>query len=159
MSIIGIAAVAQNLAIGKGGTLPWHYSSDLKFFKATTVDNTVVMGFNTWQSIGKVLPRRLNIVLSRSRNLEAQVGLLVMRTEAEVVALSKYLRGDLYVIGGAAVYESFTGVIDKWLVTEIPLAVENADAFMPSDFLDNFRLAGEELTVENLRIKSYERKS
>jgi len=64
--ITGIVAIAQNLAIGKNGRLPWHYSSDLKFFKQTTLDNAVVMGFNTCKSIGKPLPRRLNIVLSRA---------------------------------------------------------------------------------------------
>ncbi|HSK71207.1 MAG TPA: dihydrofolate reductase, partial [Pyrinomonadaceae bacterium] len=70
MSIIGIVAIAQNYAIGRGGKLPWHYSADLKFFKETTLNNAVVMGFNTWKSIGKPLPKRLNIVLSRSAEIE-----------------------------------------------------------------------------------------
>ena len=70
--IIGIVAVARDMAIGRDGKLPWHYPSDLKFFKRTTVRNTVVMGSNTWRSIGKPLPDRLNIVLSRSANIESR---------------------------------------------------------------------------------------
>ena len=99
--IIGIVAVAQNLAIGKDGKLPWHYSSDLKFFKQTTLDNAVVMGFNTWQSIGKPLPNRLNIVLSRSNSIENQPSVLLLRSREQVLALAKYLNCDLFIIGGA----------------------------------------------------------
>jgi dihydrofolate reductase len=80
MAIIGIVAIAKNFAIGKDGKLPWHYSADLKFFKQTTVNNAVVMGFNTWKSIGKPLPKRLNIVLSRSQTIENQPEVLLLRS-------------------------------------------------------------------------------
>jgi len=80
MAIIGIIAIAQNYAIGRGGTLPWHYSADLKFFKQTTTGSAIVMGFNTWRSIGKPLPNRLNIVLSRSENIEPQPNVILMRS-------------------------------------------------------------------------------
>ena len=95
MSIIGIIALAQNYAIGRGGKLPWHYSADLKFFKNTTTGSAVVMGFNTWLSIGKPLPNRLNIVLSRSENIEPQPNVIMMRSIEEVAALSKYLNCDV----------------------------------------------------------------
>src|SRR5690606_32602495 len=130
MAIIGIVAVAKNLAIGKGGKLPWHYPADLKFFKATTMGNMLVMGYNTWNSIGKPLPGRLNIVLSRSRLLESQPHLLLQRSKEEVLALSQYLNCDVYVIGGAKTFENFADVNDKWVVTEIPETVEDADVFM-----------------------------
>src|SRR5438045_4056667 len=70
MAIIGIVAIAKNFAIGKGGKLPWHHSADLKFFKETTTGNAIVMGANTYRSIGKPLPDRLNIVLSRNSSIE-----------------------------------------------------------------------------------------
>jgi len=76
--IIGIVAIAKNYAIGKDGKLPWHYSSDLKFFKETTAGNAVVMGSNTWRSIGKPLPNRLNVILSRS-GLDLPSGVLLFR--------------------------------------------------------------------------------
>lgn len=156
--IIGIVAVAQNFAIGKDGKLPWHYSSDLKFFKQTTIDNAVVMGFNTWQSIGKPLPRRLNIVLSRSNSIENQPSILLLRSKEEATALSKYLNCDLFVIGGAQTYKNFSGEIEKWIVTEIPETIENADAFMPADFLDKFELKETNELERDLRVKIYTRK-
>lgn len=156
--IIGIVAIARNFAIGKDGKLPWHYSSDLKFFKRTTVNHAVVMGCNTWASIGKPLPNRLNVVLSRSRVIENQPNVLLMRGAEEVFALSQYLNGDLFVIGGAETYKNFASRIEKWIVTEIPETVEDADAFMPADFLDDFR-ATEEITLEDdLTVKIFERK-
>ncbi len=156
--IIGIAAIAKNYAIGKNGKLPWHYSADLKFFKQTTSGNAVVMGFNTWKSIGKPLANRLNIVLSRFANIENQPTVLLMRSKDEVSALAKYLSCDLYVAGGAKTYENFSDVIEKWIVTEIPENVEDADTFMPANFLDGFE---QKETIEfaaDLRAKIYEKK-
>src|SRR6266436_1792113 len=69
MAIIGIVAVDRNLAIGKGGTLPWHYPADMKFFKQTTLGNAVVMGSRTWQTLKKPLPDRMNIVLSTKQSI------------------------------------------------------------------------------------------
>ena len=155
--IIGIVAIAQNLAIGKDGKLPWHYSSDLKFFKQTTTDNAVVMGFNTWQSIGKPLPNRLNIVLSRANSIENQPNVLLLRSKDEVTALAKYLNCDLFIIGGAQTFKTFASEIEKWIVTEIPETVENADAFMPKDFLNDFKLQETKELEKNLNVKIYAR--
>jgi dihydrofolate reductase len=155
MTVIGIVAIAQNFAIGKDGKLPWHYSADLKFFKETTTGNAVVMGFNTWQSIGKPLPKRLNIVLSRNSNLDNQSNVLLLRSVEEVLSLSKYLKGDLYIIGGAETYKNFADVIEKWIVTEIPVSIEDADAFMPKDFLDNFELQKTSELENSLQVKIF----
>ena len=138
MAIIGIVAVAQNLAIGKEGKLPWHYPADLKHFKQTTMGGVVVMGSNTWRAIGRVLPGRLNIVLSRRAQIDVGHDLLFLRSEMEAVDLAKYLSGDLFVIGGSAIYKAFAPHIDAWFVTEIPETVENADVFMPKDYLSGF---------------------
>ena len=140
MAIIGIIAIAKNFAIGKGGKLPWHYSADLKFFKQITLENAVVMGFNTWKSIGKPLPKRLNIVLSRNAQIENQREILLLRSKEEVLALSKYLNCDLFIIGGAKTYKHFADAIEKWIVTKVPLNIEDADTFMPQNFLDEFEL-------------------
>lgn len=155
MSIIGIVAISVNCAIGRGGKLPWHFSADLKFFKQTTTGNAVVMGFNTWKSIGRPLPNRLNLVLSRTENIESQPHVISMRSRDEVIALSKYLNCDVFVIGGAKTFENFADLIEKWIVTEVPLDIEDADTFMPRNFLDGFELAetkdiGDELNVKIL---------
>lgn len=159
MAIIGIVAIAQNFAIGKNGKLPWHYSADLKFFKETTSNSAIVMGFNTWQSIGKPLPKRLNIVLSRSREIPNQPNVLLARSVEEIIALSNYLKDDLFIIGGAETYKNFADKIEEWIVTEIPKNVEDADAFMPSDFLKDFILQKTNDLDDNLKIKIYERVS
>jgi dihydrofolate reductase len=155
--VIAIVAIAENFAIGKEGKLPWHYSADLKFFKQTTVNNAVVMGFNTWRSLGRPLPNRLNIVVSRSRSIENQPGVLLLRSAEEVLALEKYLNCDLFIIGGAQTYKNFAGAIEKWIVTEIPESVENADAFMPEDFLDGFKLDETGILDGGLKVKFYEK--
>ncbi|MEO6049901.1 MAG: dihydrofolate reductase, partial [Pyrinomonadaceae bacterium] len=92
--IIGIVAISKNFAIGRGGKLPWHYGADLKFFKATTTGNAIVMGANTWRSIGKPLPDRLNIVLSRSGKVEAPPDVMKLSSKSEVLELAKYLNRD-----------------------------------------------------------------
>jgi len=157
MAIIGIVAIAKNFAIGKDGKLPWHYPADLKFFKQTTLGHAVVMGFNTWKSIGKPLSKRLNIVLSRSSNIESQPNVLLLRSREEVTALADYLNGDLFVIGGAETYKNFAGVIEKWIVTEIPEAVEDADTFMARDFLDAFVITETKELENDLRVRIYSR--
>ena len=156
--IIGIVAVAQNLAIGRDGKLPWHYAADLKFFKETTTNHAIVMGFNTWLSIGKPLPKRLNVVLSRSNFIENQPNVSLLRSVEEVLALANYLNGDLFVIGGAETYQNFSGVIEKWIVTEIPLTVESADAFMPEEFLNDFELQETKELEGDLRVKVFVKK-
>ena len=138
--IIGIVAISKNFAIGKGGKLPWHYAADLKFFKETTTGNAVVMGANTWRSIGKPLPDRLNVVLSRSGNVETPPEVMKLASREEVIALADLLLRNVFIIGGAKTYAEFTDVIQKWIVTEVPLTVDDADTFMPTDFLEEFEV-------------------
>lgn len=157
MAIIGIVAVARNLAIGKEGKLPWHYPADLKHFKQTTMGNVVVMGSNTWRSIGRTLPGRLNIVLSRRAQIDSGHDLLFLRNEMEAVDLAKYLSGDLYVIGGSGIYRAFSPHIDEWLVTEIPETIEKADVFMPSDYLDRFTESSTREIDDGLVVRSFRR--
>src|SRR4029450_13025362 len=105
--IIGIAAVARNGAIGKKGKLPWHYSADMKFFKATTMGHAVVMGRKTWATLKKPLTGRLNLVLSREGNLEPQESLVVLRDIESVLSFNNSLTTDMFVIGGAQIYREF----------------------------------------------------
>jgi dihydrofolate reductase len=159
MSIIGIVAVDQNLAIGKHGRLPWHYSADMKFFKQTTIGNAVVMGRRTWLTLKGPLKDRQNIVLSRDQNLPTQESLIVLRDVESVVDRVSNQDVHLFVIGGAQVYKSFLPHIEKWIVTEVPLAVEGADTFMPANFLDGFEMYELRQLDEGLRVKFYERVS
>ena len=155
--IIGIVAVDRNGAIGKGGKLPWHYSADLKFFKATTIGHTVVMGHKTWRTIKNPLPKRLNIVLSRQSEIEPQDSVIVLRDVEAVLRTAKDLEGDLFVIGGEQVYRSFLPHLEKWIVTEVPLTVEGADAFVPENYLEGFKLTDSRRLEDDLNVSFYER--
>jgi len=155
--IIGIAAVARNGAIGKKGKLPWHYSADMKFFKNTTMGHAVVMGRKTWLTLKKPLPGRLNIVLTRDGNLEPQESLLVLSDIESVLSFNNSLTTDMFVIGGAQIYREFLAHIQKWIITQVPVTVDGADAFMPEGYLDDFKRAGSEKLDDELVVKFYER--
>lgn len=156
--ITGIVAAAKDMAIGKDGKLPWHYSADLKFFKRTTTGNAIVMGSRTWHSLGKALPGRLNIILSRTENIKPRPNVLVMRSKEEILALAAYLKGDLFIIGGAETFETFADAIEKWIVTEIPITVPDADVFLPRNVFDDFEQDGEEDLGDGLIVKTYLKK-
>ena len=155
--IIGIAAVDRKGAIGKGGKLPWHYSSDMKFFRETTVGNAVVMGRKTWLTIGKPLKNRLNIVLSRDTDIEPQESLIVFSDIDSVLSFNKSLSTDLFVIGGAQIYEAFREHIEKWIITEVPLTVKDADAFMPKGYLEGFNVVESKSLEDDLTVKVYQK--
>jgi dihydrofolate reductase len=187
MSIIGIVAIDQNGAIGKDGSIPWHYSADMKFFREQTTGHACVMGRRTWDSLKRPLKGRLNVVLSRSAGavrLEAQAetqaeaqtaqaagrakpqedaredtrrGVIVLPDKRSVLALAPYLSCHLYIIGGVQIYEAFQPEIEQWVVTEIPLSVEGADTFMPADFLRNFRPRRVHTLADNLQVTFYEK--
>ncbi|HEX5708196.1 MAG TPA: dihydrofolate reductase [Pyrinomonadaceae bacterium] len=156
--IIGIVAVDRRNAIGRGGALPWRFPADLRFFKQQTTGNVCVMGRRTWASIGKPLPNRLNVVLSRAGAVEPQASLLNLHDRESVLALRDYLARDIYVIGGARVYESFLADIGRWVVTEVPLTVEDADTFMPAGFLEGFEVEETRALEDDLVVKFYRRR-
>ena len=168
--IIGIVAVDRQGAIGKGGKLPWHYSADMKHFKETTIGHACVMGRHTWLTLKKPLKERLNIVLSRQGEVHGladggtgehggmgQDSVITLRDVGSVLSLAKYLRCDLFVIGGAQVYRSFLPYIEKWIVTEVPLTVEGADVFVPENYLEGFRRVDSKDLEEGLKVGFFER--
>jgi dihydrofolate reductase len=157
MAIIGIVAVDRAGAIGKGGTLPWHYTADLKFFKEQTTGNACVMGYKTWLSLKKPLPDRLNIVLTRRTDTEPRESVLWLRDKQSALSLYAYLNCDLYVLGGAQIFDLFRERIDRWLVTEVPLTIESADTFLPANILDAFRPQDSRDLGDDLKVTFYER--
>lgn len=157
-AIIGIVAVDRRGAIGRGGQLPWHYSADLKFFKQRTTGHACVMGYKTWESLKRPLPNRLNVVLSRRRDVEPQSGVITLRDKQSVLSLAPYLNCDIFIIGGAQIFSVFSEEIERWIVTEVPLAVEDADTFMPENFLEAFEAYDSQQLDEDLRATFYLRK-
>ena len=156
--IVGIVAVDRQGAIGKGGKLPWHYSADMKFFKQTTIGHACVMGYKTWLTLKKPLKDRLNIVLSRNSQINPQDTVVMLRDPDSILSLSHYLRCDLFVIGGEQVYRAFLPYIEKWIVTEVPITVEGADAFVPEGYLEGFARTESKEIERNLTVSYYHRR-
>jgi dihydrofolate reductase len=117
------------------------------------------MGYKTWLTLKRPLPHRLNIVLSRSAEIESQESVVVLRDLESVLQKADQLTTDLFVIGGAQVYRAFLPHIDKWIVTEVPLTVEGADTFIPDNYLDGFSLAETRHLGEGLTVSSYVRRA
>ena len=138
--LIAIAAMASNRVIGRDGKLPWHLPEDLKFFKATTLGHPVLMGRKTFDSIverlGKPLPGRLNIVVSKTMPLREDVQ--VIRDIAELPSAMSHLPSPIFLIGGAQLYESLLPQCAELLLTFIGQPHEG-DAFFPR-FEDAFDL-------------------
>ena len=121
-----VAAMAANRVIGREGRMPWHLPEDLKFFRRLTHGHPVVMGRRTWESLGRPLPGRRNIVLSRT--LTEAPGAEIVRSVAELDALG--LSGDIFVIGGAEIYALLLPRCSSVYITVLAAAAEG-DAFMP----------------------------
>lgn len=127
MIISMIAAMADNRIIGKDNQMPWHLPADLKHFKAVTLNKPVIMGRKTYESIGKALPQRLNIVVTRDESYQLEDATVVSSPEA---AMS--IAGDVeevMVIGGGTIYEHFLPHCDRLYVTEIKLKVSGDTQF------------------------------
>jgi len=123
-----IIAVARNGVIGKGGALPWHVSEDLKHFKKTTEGHAVIMGRKTHDSIGRPLPRRRNIVVSRTRRAQFP-GCESASTLEEAIALARETDPCPFVIGGASLYEKALPLATEIYLTTIDEEVEGDTYF------------------------------
>ena len=127
-----IAAVAENGVIGDAGAIPWHLPDDFAHFKATTLGHTLVMGRATYDSIGRPLPGRTTIVLSRDPEWSAD-GVLVAASFDDALALAAGLPGDVYVAGGAAIYAAALPYADEQILTEVRLTPEGDTFYPPFD--------------------------
>jgi dihydrofolate reductase len=119
-----IVAYASNRVIGQGGKIPWYLPDDLRYFKRITSGHTVVMGRKTFESIGRPLPQRRNVVLTHCNELHL-ADVEIVHNKQEVLSLD-----DVFIIGGEAIYRQFIDVADQLYITEIALSTEG-DAFFP----------------------------
>lgn len=123
-----VFAMAANRVIGRGGRLPWHLPVDLKFFRRLTAGHPVLMGRKTWESLGRPLPNRRNLVLSRSLRPEDAPGAEVLRSVEEFDALG--IAGDVFVIGGAEVFRLLLPGISSVYLTVLEADAEG-DVWLP----------------------------
>lgn len=144
-----IAAVADNMAIGRDNELLWHISADMKYFRRVTMGCPIIMGYKTWLSIGRPLPGRRNIVITKSHfdapesvvQVSDVASAFVAAEEVQVnaadaqeiqAAAAQGSAGQCFIIGGAKTYERTLAQADKLYITHVHTSVPDADAFFPA---------------------------
>ncbi|MBY0314702.1 MAG: dihydrofolate reductase [Bdellovibrionales bacterium] len=144
-----IAAVSKNGVIGNKGELPWHLPEDLKYFKAKTLNRAIIMGRKTFESLGKPLPKRLNIVVSRDPDYQAE-GCRSFTSVQDAIAFCKDSREwseEIFIVGGGEIYKHTLDMADRLYLTLIDKEF-NGDARYP-DWNKDFKLVSEDKRSEN----------
>ncbi|MDB6143292.1 MAG: dihydrofolate reductase [Pseudomonas sp.] len=129
-----IAALGENRVIGVDNSMPWHLPGDFKYFKATTLGKPIIMGRKTWDSLGRPLPGRLNLVVSRQADLQLEGAEVFTSLDAAVVRAEQWARGqgvdEVMLIGGAQLYAQGMGQADRLYLTRVALSPDG-DAWFP----------------------------
>ena len=122
-----IVARSRNHVIGRDNQMPWKISADLQFFKKVTMGHPVIMGRKTWESIGRPLPGRRNIVVSRNTELQLTGAEVVNSLDAALTTLSEFPR--VFVIGGEQLFTQAFPKADRLYITEIDIDIDGGDTF------------------------------
>ena len=138
-----IVAYDKNKLIGKDGKMPWFIDGELRRFRELTTGNVVIMGRKTIEAIGKPLPNRVNIVISRDKTY---AGCIMARSFEEALDKARGYGVDVYITGGAAVYAPAVDIVDKMYITEIDAEYEGETYFPNFDENDFVRTVDEEIT-------------
>lgn len=164
MILSSIVAASLNNGIGKGNQLPWHLPADLKFFKATTMGCPVIMGRKTFQSIGRALPGRKNVVITRDKDFNADKAFDIMVVGSLDEALVKMsAETEVFIIGGGEIFKQSMDLVDNIYLTVVNVRLE-ADVYFPEIDLSQFHLVWEEAHDADEKnefaytFKKYERK-
>ncbi|MGO5000475.1 type 3 dihydrofolate reductase [Oceanisphaera sp. W20_SRM_FM3] len=144
MIVAMIVAMTRNGVIGKDNAMPWHLPADLAYFKQTTLGKPIVMGRNTFNSIGRALPGRRNIIVSKSL-IEAPIGTEVVPSPEAALALLAD-EAEVMVMGGGQLYQAFLPLSQRLYLTQIEAEIEG-DTYFP------FQANHWQLTSEQLRIR------
>ena len=150
-----IAALTPNRVLGKDNKLIWHLSEDLKNFKRLTSGNTIIMGRKTFESIGKPLPNRNNIVISSSMPLTP--GIEICSSLQQGITKAQTLKKDIFIIGGASIYQQALPLADKMYLSFLKKEYDG-DVFFPQ-FNPEEWIVEEEETFPEFTFKIYRRKT
>ena len=151
--------MARNRVMGRGNKLPWHLPADLQHFKRLTLGKPIVMGRKTWESIGRPLPGRQNIVVSRQPGLQCEGAEVVTSAEAAVAAAAG--AGEIMIIGGSEIYALFLPLADRIYLTRVHADVEG-DAVFPAlgdawRLISDERHAADDNNDHDMSFRVYER--
>lgn len=137
-----IVAQSSNRVIGRNGEMPWHLPRDLKWFKSHTSGHPVIMGRNTYQSIGKALPNRRNIVISSADPKLFSDAETMCSLDEALLAIQQSEK--VFIIGGGKLYKAAMSLADRLIVTHIDTTIDDGDTFFPIIRSEEWRLVSEE---------------
>ena len=147
-----IAAVAANGVIGNKGEIPWYLPSDFAFFKSATIDKPIIMGRKTFESIGKPLPKRTNIVISRQKDFQPDGVIVVDNLDAAVKRATLTAKADkkneIMIIGGANIYQQAMKFADRLYISHVELTPDG-DSMFPSITKSEWRIVKEIATKKS----------
>lgn len=132
MTLSAIVATDRNGVIGKDDDIPWHLPADLKYFKRRTLNHHIIMGRKTFESIGRPLPKRTNIIVTRNPFFIASNCLVVGSLEEAVQMARENGEVEAFIIGGGMIYEQAMPLIDRLYLTEVDMAVADGAVFFPA---------------------------
>jgi len=163
MKISCIVATAKNNVIGKNNEIPWHLPADLKYFKKITTGHHIIMGRNCFESIGRALPKRTNVIITRDMFYTVS-NCLIAHSIGEALSIAEDNgEEEAFIIGGGQIYEQTIDIWDKLYLTEVDLDVEG-DVFFPQTDMSEWKLSKkqdctkDEKNLHNYSFRQYERK-
>ena len=133
-------AVSENGVIGVDNQLPWHLPADLKYFRQLTTGHTVIMGRKTYESIGKALPNRENLVITWDMAFRAAEGVLICHSLEEALHQVREQQGEVFIIGGDMLYRQSMGRAERLYLTRVHTRIENGTAFFPEPDTEEWKL-------------------
>ena len=151
MKLTAVAAVSENLVIGKNNSLPWNIPEDLKRFKALTSGSPIIMGRKTYESIGRPLPNRVNIVLTQ-KGYTSSDEIKIFNNLNNLLNFCEELDTEIFVIGGSEIYKLLEPYCSRLVITHV-LEEFDGDAFFPINLEDWNHLSSEEFTDESSRLR------
>lgn len=151
--------MAENRVIGRNNSLPWHLSEDLKYFKRTTMGNSIIMGRKTWESIGRALPGRTNIVVSTNPDYAAK-GARVVSSLEQATSLAESISAidgseEAFIIGGAGLYQAALPLADRFHLTRVHAEVEGDTYLAEFDEADWREIAREDYSPDETNPYAY----
>lgn len=164
MIISAIVAVSKNGVIGKGNDIPWYLSADLKYFKRQTLRHHIIMGRKTFQSIGRPLPKRTNVVITRDPFFIASNCLIANSLEKALAIALDNSEEETFIIGGGQIYELSFPYLDRIYYTEVNVEISDGEVFFPEIKPEEWMLASEnphradEKNEYDYNFKIFERK-
>ena len=163
MTISAIVAAAKNQVIGSGNQIPWHLPHDFKYFKRTTLNHHIIMGRKNYESIGKPLPKRTNVVITRNPFYISTGCIVVHSLEEALNVAHENGEDEAFIIGGGVIYELAMPFIDRIYITDVDLEVEG-DVFFPAIDLEIWKeisaesFKADEKNPADMVFRVYERK-